>query len=541
MNQGKSNIVLFGTRAFKEAVRRRTWTLDGAEVKVVDAYKYLGADVGATRGKWNSTISRLWSEAKLALNIIMHMGGGSSGLRPRTMVYLWNSKCRPKLEYACELWQGEVSKRWEAKLESLQYDLYKATLGLGASPAAVGMRRELCLRTLKSHRQSLKLLYWHKLCTASPDRLLSVIFRNRHAEAALGGAAHSWCKPMAALMSDWGLKDAWDSRTAGSDAESWRDHILTLADQRSTVLDDQEAALRSSLSLYRDSGRPPRRIPVYLDDRSNINGTRLKTRFRLGCAFLMTAVARSLGWPACGGSCLLCRNGSLENTRHFLLECPALAPLRRRLASDLETRLLGAGRAGQALMTAFRGGGVSRLKLMLGFPFAFPARGPDVSTRAHREHCAIALWVMDKTTKNYLAKCWAFRKSVMGDLTIERGRLVRSAPTKDFVHSPVREDRPFYQLRRFWGPWVAKPPPMNPWPRGKGMKRRGFFAVWSGRSIGVFHKWSDVRDNIRGRPDARFKGFSTLLEATSCLKRRLCHDFVDVPVPCLAAVSRGVF
>ena len=43
-----------------------------------------------------------------------------------------------------------VSKDWERKLESLQYQFGKAAIGLHGMPAAIGVRMELALPSMQS-------------------------------------------------------------------------------------------------------------------------------------------------------------------------------------------------------------------------------------------------------------------------------------------------------------------------------------------------------------------------------------------------------
>ena len=118
-------------------------------------------------------------------------GGGANGLRPLSMVKLWMAKVRPVLESGAEIWGGEISATYAAKIESIQNKFGRAVLGIKTMAAAAGVRAELGLPTLRSRRLYLKLGYWEKLCRAESERLLSIIFRNRYAEVAAGGGLHS--------------------------------------------------------------------------------------------------------------------------------------------------------------------------------------------------------------------------------------------------------------------------------------------------------------------------------------------------------------
>ena len=181
INQSKSKIVVAGSvgiKRHKREVRARRWKLCGREIEIVDEYKYLGAEFGVNKGKWNSMLQRGWKKAVAQANLTMWQGGGSQGMRPRAFVTLWNTTCRPLLEYACEIWEGDrVSKEWVSRLESLQYTFAKAVLRLKGNVAAAGVCAELGLHSLQMHRQEIKLRYWKKLCSTDDSRSLSVIFQ----------------------------------------------------------------------------------------------------------------------------------------------------------------------------------------------------------------------------------------------------------------------------------------------------------------------------------------------------------------------------
>jgi hypothetical protein len=189
VNHGKSNLMVVGRREVQAAVRSARWTLAGGPLLVVDSYKYLGIDVThrRTRGKWNTTINRLVAKARTALGLVMYQGGGANGLRPRTMVHQWKSIVRPLLEYGCEIWEGEIPDALSAKIEAVQSRFCRASLGCKYMPASAAVRADMGLCTLKAKRQRHKLSYWAKLCEANNDRLLSIVFRNRHIEVCAGG------------------------------------------------------------------------------------------------------------------------------------------------------------------------------------------------------------------------------------------------------------------------------------------------------------------------------------------------------------------
>ena len=57
-----------------------------------------------------------------------------------------------------------------------------------ATPAAVALRMELKLESMKTRRRQLQLGFWKVLCSSEQDRVLARVFRHRHAEVVAGGA-----------------------------------------------------------------------------------------------------------------------------------------------------------------------------------------------------------------------------------------------------------------------------------------------------------------------------------------------------------------
>ena len=54
------------------------------------------------------------------LNDLLYRMRYDRGMRPRTAVTLWQSLVRPILEYASEIWSGQIPKYLEQKAEAVQ-------------------------------------------------------------------------------------------------------------------------------------------------------------------------------------------------------------------------------------------------------------------------------------------------------------------------------------------------------------------------------------------------------------------------------------
>ena len=161
INHRKTKLVVTGAAgvmADRQAVRNQSWEFAGGVVELVDEYKYLGAEVGKTRGKWNSMLERIWQKASAGANLTLWRGGGAAGLRAKSFVTLWKAEVRPVLEYGAEVWDGDgVAQAWVDKLEKLQYSFGKAVLGIKGNAAAAGIRAELGLPSLELRRRKCKL------------------------------------------------------------------------------------------------------------------------------------------------------------------------------------------------------------------------------------------------------------------------------------------------------------------------------------------------------------------------------------------------
>jgi len=184
--------------------------------------------------------------------------------------------------------------------------------------------------------------------------------------------------------------------------------------------------------LYRELGHDcSSGLHPFLDDRDNIQGTRLKAQVRHGTLWVMQRVASALNWSATEGACLLCRTGAVEDSEHFLCQCPSLLHLRVDLLSVLSVVLPQAGIAGAHLLSTFKMKFATypfgALALLAGSPCRLSCP-VSVDVIAHVEQCAKAEWLFDKVSKNYIRACWRFRKSRLGTVKVVDGKplLVRT-------------------------------------------------------------------------------------------------------------------
>ena len=156
----------------------------------------------------------------------------------------------------------------------------------------------------------------------------------------------------------------------------------------------------------------PGGLPLYLDDRSNIRGTRMLTKVRLGHLMVLATVGRMLHWPHSRARCVLCDDG-IETVQHFVNDCRFLAPCRARMMREICSALPLAGDAGLRRLSELRSSHDPWLKCV------FPVAAEDVN-----EMEGLAAWIVDKAIKNCLDVMWRIRESIVGRLNVTAGKLV---------------------------------------------------------------------------------------------------------------------
>jgi len=224
------------------------------------------------------------------------------------------------------------------------------------------------LQTLASHRRSLKLGYWRRLCVAPRNRLLSsLVFRRRHAEVLSGGAQWSHLNAMLSLSLELDMEEEWQSREVFCKRE-WDVQVSSSVGSASYFEERELFLTHSTLSVYAGLGHSASRgVAPYLNDTSNKLGTRLMTKARFGHLLLKST----------GCTCVRC---AVEDMRHFLMDCPVMVACREHLLRDLRTLLPMAGVPGLEFFARVEIGGDARLRVILGGGLLFGSSDP-----AHRE------------------------------------------------------------------------------------------------------------------------------------------------------------
>jgi hypothetical protein len=345
----------------------------------------------------------------------------NKGMRPRTAITLWQSLVRPTLEYASEIWAGQTTAAQAQKAEMVQMKFLRGTLGLHSKGSGVAdevVRAETGCERLRDRWAKLKLGYWRRLFAAPQGRLLREVAEFRWEERRAGGSAHGtrgWMPSAERMLAAANMEADWHTpRTAaGSQRETWKDRVHKAVNAASDQ--DREARMQglSSTTSYAklktwginpapysfspgENGKRGQHVPErYLDDRTDLKGTRLKMLCRMGCLPVMDRVGREARpkWPKETRTCLCCNRNQVEDVNHFILECPMFTTHRTTMLTD-----------------------VSRtLRTLPERPIDFQTLDPSDRLRTlpgKRVGDPIAEDRIDRTVKRFLRKAWNARTEV---------------------------------------------------------------------------------------------------------------------------------
>ena len=412
--------------ATKRAVGAESWELSGEVVKVTRRYKYLGVDVLENVRDWRAHFARVTAKAVRVTEDLEWACRRSGGLRPRAAAALWKAIVRPVLEYAAEIWAGDVGAKEMRAAEKVQTDFARTMLGLVGcqSVSNDALRAEMGMEKLELRWAKLQLGYWRRIHVASPERSLVAVasLRRKHLLWGLPGAGDGWMRGARDLLVKHGLGQYWHNPAACTDMpkDEWKDVVYEAVESsedaaltaRFAQMKGTAAARYARIKLWDkfpaelatmkgEVGRRGAQVPErYLDSRAEPVGTRLKLMCRLGCLPTMVRIAREEKLPPEMGACKMCGKG-VEDVRHVLLTCAAYADQRTRMVGGTDRGLELAGIA--PLMEQSE---VNQLDLLLGKTTGVLEADDRIS----------------KCVARFLKKAWRSRKCVTAKLNAELGR-----------------------------------------------------------------------------------------------------------------------
>jgi hypothetical protein len=327
-NGKKSAVMAFNasTRARSMCAARR-WELSGEPVNFEPKYVYLGALTtdGSGGVGWSDHVAIAINKARRRSADLLWMCRADKGIRPRTAITLWQSMVRPLLEYASELWSDQITVTQAGEAEKVQMKFVRGTMGLhynGSGVSDEALRAETGVERLKDRWAKLRLGHWRRIFDAPPRRLLRVVSEYRRSERVLAGGRKlgqlGWMPSAERTLRRHGMLAEWrdPGLAAGCKSGTWKARVCTEVKRVSEAERVRMQGMTSAAKYMhmKDWGENPGEysfssgkkgkneslvLERYLDDRSDLKGTRLKALCRLGCLPLMDRVGREARprWP----------------------------------------------------------------------------------------------------------------------------------------------------------------------------------------------------------------------------------------------------
>lgn len=146
-------------RVSRSTISMHTYYLHNIPLEFVDSYKYLGVHI-TTNLSWNTNIDYVIRNANQILGYLRHnFSTAPSSLKK----LLYTTLVRPKLEYACAIWDTTTDKLISS-LELVQNNSARFILcNCNRTASVSAMKNNLSLTSLSSRRNVTRLVLFHKL------------------------------------------------------------------------------------------------------------------------------------------------------------------------------------------------------------------------------------------------------------------------------------------------------------------------------------------------------------------------------------------
>jgi exonuclease III len=418
-NGEKSAVMVFNAnKELRQRVEAENWRLSGERVMIRKKYKYLGVDTTTNAASWRVHAQRIIKKATSRSRDLLWICGRDKGLRPRSAATLWTAVVRPVMEYAAELWAGEISEEMSKKMEKIQTDFARSVLGLTGCWGVpnVLVRAELGLEKLEARREKLRMGYWRRVQVAETSRAfykVAVMRRRQVVEGTNGDGMGSWMWKTRELLWRRGLGEFWDEPESIVDVskERWKEMVYQAVEERHDKVRGEELAGMNSMKRYSDvrswgrmdEGRAAYAGEVgrmgalvcerYLDDVKEREATKLKIKCRAKCMPLMKRVMKEANLPPEWARCVMCDSGDVEDEEHFLMKCKAYERHRERMMEKV-AEAYSVGNGGQGGFEEL--GDEEKMKILL---------GQQVGGKAPEDN-------IDHAMKRYVKRAWRARKRV---------------------------------------------------------------------------------------------------------------------------------
>jgi hypothetical protein len=319
VNLGKSNIIVFRKGGYLSA--KEKWFYNGAEMPVVNTYKYLGI-IFSTKLSFTAACNELACKAKNAVLCILRKLRDLNNNNLGLLLRLFDSQVQPIAQYGSELWGLQDAAR---ECEKVHLFVLKKFL-------RVEMRTPNDLVYGETGRYPIYInsiinciRYWLKLVRMCNNRLprkaYEMLFDLDTRDKT------NWVSCVRYKLFHFGFGFVWENQGVEDVRlflREFRDRLIACKWQEW----DFHVQNSDRFSTYRTCCTT-HEVKTYLQMNLDNHLKYIMTRFRLGISDIAQHYYRYRKHSEVDIICPLCKNGK-EDELHFVLCCPALATLRIR-------------------------------------------------------------------------------------------------------------------------------------------------------------------------------------------------------------------
>ena len=312
VNRDKTKIVHF--RQPRQSKTQYGFHYGLSDIEIVSQYKYLGIIMDEYL-KFDQCTTTLSNAGSRALGAIISKFKSLKDVGYNTFKHLYDSGVTPILEYGSGVWGYVKSK----EIETVQNRAMRFFLGVHRFAPIAGiigdmgwtrpfLRRYLCMVRL-----------WNRLLTMDDNRITKKIFlwslRNEH----------MWAKEIKNVFEMLDLGICYESMSM-CDLNSVKNkiHSLAVGNWEEEII--IKPKLRTYITFKNTFG-----TESYVTNNISRRRRSLLSQFRIGILPIHVETGRFRNLPVDRRVCEICKNGEVEDEKHFLCECDVYCHFREEL------------------------------------------------------------------------------------------------------------------------------------------------------------------------------------------------------------------
>ncbi len=320
VNVSKSKVMVF----CKRKPRNPSWSfyLNGHQLEITDEYKYLGVIFNYT-GYFNKHRQYACSQAQKAMFAVMRKNRYLN-LPIDIQLELFDRMIEPILLYGSEVWGFESL----GIIEKLHLKYCKYVLGLKSSTPTCMVYGETGRYPLAVKIKQRMISYWGRILTSRESKLNYLLYKVLYMYHQEGLYTSSWINSIMRILNESGIGNIWQNQMFPN--KSWLSKFIK---QRAC-----DQFLQGWLQTVHESSKCKNYRIFKTELCFEKYLVELPYKFRKCMLQLRTANhklpverGRYTNVPLQDRHCELCDVNAICDEFHFVLECPRLAPIRKKL------------------------------------------------------------------------------------------------------------------------------------------------------------------------------------------------------------------